>query len=100
MTNSTLIPSGWVTEPDGRGTWSILSSCVLTIFLCCWTSAYPNLPAKSDGLFKQWRLRVDLALMGILGPEFLLMLALGQWTSARAALRVHSFIYSMCHGFS
>jgi hypothetical protein len=24
----------WVPEPDGRGTWNILSTCILTIILC------------------------------------------------------------------
>ncbi|KAJ5150679.1 uncharacterized protein N7500_010868 [Penicillium coprophilum] len=78
---------GWIGEPDGRGTWSILSTCILTIVLCCWTSMSPNLPAKSDGKFKIWRYKFDLAFMTVLGSEFVLMVALGQWSSARYSLK-------------
>lgn len=84
------IPSarGWVNEPDGRGTWSILSTCLLTIFLCCWTSMSPNLPAKSDGAFRRWRYKFDLACLTLLGSEFILMVALGQWSSACRSVKV------------
>ncbi|KAJ5219727.1 hypothetical protein N7468_008931 [Penicillium chermesinum] len=85
---------GWVDEPDGRGTWDILSTCVLTIFLCCWTSVSPNVPASSDGALKQFKRKFDLACMTILGSEFILMLALGQWSSARRSVKVRGVIQS------
>lgn len=88
MTNTSVAISGWVSEPDGRGTWGILSTCLLTIILCCWTSVCPNIPAPSDGYFTRMRDKLHLALMGVLGPEFLLMLTLGQWTSARTSVKV------------
>lgn len=78
----------WVSEPDGRGTWSILSTCLLTISLCCWSSVYPNIPSRSDGEFRQFLYKFYLLSIGILGPEILLFIALGQWTSARAAVKV------------
>ncbi|BCS03147.1 uncharacterized protein AKAW2_70025A [Aspergillus luchuensis] len=89
-TNSTFtaaIVDGWIDEPDGRGTWSILSSCLLTIVLCCWTAVMPNIPARSDRWYHGLRDRLHLASLGLLGPEFLLMLALGQWSSARASVK-------------
>lgn len=79
---------GWVTEPDGRGSWSILSTCLLTIILCCWTAVLPNIPARTDKWYHRLRDRLHLASIGVLGPEFLLMLALGQWSSARASVKV------------
>ncbi|RAK82213.1 uncharacterized protein BO72DRAFT_444140 [Aspergillus fijiensis CBS 313.89] len=78
---------GWVTEPDGRGSWSILSTCLLTIILCCWTAVLPNIPARTDKWYHRLRDRLHLASIGVLGPEFLLMLALGQWSSARASVK-------------
>lgn len=48
----------------------------------------PNLPAQSDGAFRKWRYKFDLACIAILGSEFLLMLALGQWSSARCSVKV------------
>lgn len=89
MMNITLTNTrDWVSEPDGRGTWGILSTCILTIILCCWTSVSPNLPAQPDGAFRKWRYKFDLAFITILGSEFLLMLALGQWSSARRSVHV------------
>ncbi|QGA14500.1 hypothetical protein EYB26_002154 [Talaromyces marneffei] len=84
-TNTSL--DRWVSEPDGRGTWSILSTCLLTISLCCWSSVYPNIPSRSDGEFRQFLYKFYLLSIGILGPEILLFIALGQWTSARAAVK-------------
>ncbi|KAI2707605.1 hypothetical protein CBS147332_6663 [Penicillium roqueforti] len=84
--NGTII-NDWVDEPDGRGTWGILSTCVLTIILCCWTSVSPNLPAQTDGAFTRWRYKFDLACIALLGSEFLLLLVLGQWSSARRSIR-------------
>ncbi|KAF4222997.1 hypothetical protein CNMCM6805_009645 [Aspergillus fumigatiaffinis] len=107
MANSTTTTSGWVKEPDGRGTWGILSTCLLTITLCCWTSVCPNIPAKSDGYWPRLRDKFHLACMGILGPEFLLMLATGQWSSARKSVKEFSRLdrnggkgeWTMTHAF-
>jgi hypothetical protein len=88
MTSTNVSLNEWVSEPDGRGTWSILSTCLLTISLCCWSSVYPNIPSRSDGEFRQFLYKFYLLSIGILGPEILLFIALGQWTSARTAVKV------------
>ncbi|KAJ5548605.1 hypothetical protein N7513_005839 [Penicillium frequentans] len=80
---------GWVDEPDGRGTWAILSTCSLTIILCCWSSVCPNVPSRSDGSYRQKLGKIYLFCIGLLGPEFLLVIALGQWSSARKSLKVY-----------
>ncbi|KAL4908147.1 hypothetical protein BDW74DRAFT_146927 [Aspergillus multicolor] len=87
MNTSSATSHGWVGEPEGRGTWSILSTCLLTMLLCCWTSVCSNIPAKSDSYWTCVRDKVHLAALGILGPEFLLMVALGQWSSARESVK-------------
>lgn len=92
MNGTIPTPPGWVNEPDGRGTWSILFTCVVTIILCCWTSVAPNLPAKSDSEFRRWRYKFDLACITLLGSEFILMLSLGQWTSARCSVKVSTWL--------
>ncbi|KAJ5737019.1 uncharacterized protein N7483_002144 [Penicillium malachiteum] len=79
---------GWVDEPNARGTWDILSTCILTIALCCWSSVYPNIPRRSDNAFRQRVGKMNLFLIGLLGPEFLLVIALGQWSSARASFKI------------
>lgn len=39
--NSTIV-SGWIDDPDGRGTFTIVSSCVLTLSLCVYTAIHLN----------------------------------------------------------
>lgn len=38
----------WTPEPRTRGTFSILSSCVVTILLCVWTALHLNIPDQED----------------------------------------------------
>ena len=74
---------GWTPQPNGRGTIDIIWSCVFTIFLCSWSVLCLNVPAENDPYWKiNWR-KCMLTGLGILGPEFILQLALGQWISAR-----------------
>lgn len=82
---------GWVSQTSGRGTLDIIYSCTLTIFLCCWTSVYPNIPAITESSWDQLRDKIHLACLGILGPDFLFALALGQWDSARRSVMVTSY---------
>lgn len=87
--NTSDTTQGWVSSPDARGTLDIIWSCAFTIFLCCWSSVYANIPAAGDGSWERFRDKFELAALGMLGPEFLFALALGQWQSARRS--VHKF---------
>lgn len=82
------ITFGWIASPEGRGTADILLSCLFTILLCCWTTICPNLPGLGEGRWAQFRDKFDLACIGLLGPEFLFVIAMGQRTSARRSVRV------------
>ncbi|KAJ5354123.1 hypothetical protein N7541_006687 [Penicillium brevicompactum] len=95
MSNSTAAHARWVDEPDQRGTWAILSTCIVTITLCCWSSVYPNIPPRSASTLKKEMGKVNLFLIGLLSPEMYLPIALGQWSSARASVkRFHEAGYS------
>jgi hypothetical protein len=84
---------GWVPQPDGRGTLDILWSCIITIFLCCWTSVCANIPGRNDTLMERFWDKLNLACLGIIGPEFLFTLAMGQWISAQHSVEVsHTFL--------
>ncbi|KAJ6021122.1 hypothetical protein N7540_006626 [Penicillium herquei] len=87
MSTGTEDHVGWVDEPNTRGTWDILCTCILTITLCCWSSVYPNVPRRSDNALRQRIGKINLFFIGLLGPEFLLVIALGQWSSARASFK-------------
>lgn len=72
----------WVSEPNYRGTFSILSSCIITLSLCVWTAVHVNVP---DPRHKKrvfwWKTR--WLTLGILAPEFVALVAYQQRTEAR-----------------
>jgi len=35
--------SAWVSEPDGRGTWGLIQTCLLTLFLCIYSAVHLNI---------------------------------------------------------
>ncbi|KAK4167168.1 hypothetical protein QBC43DRAFT_312281 [Cladorrhinum sp. PSN259] len=94
---------GWTKSPDGRGTLDIVLSCLITTFLCCWTSVYPNIPAPGDGIWAPFRDKLGLACLGLLGPDFVMVLAIGQRSSARRSVaKFHQNGYTqwtITHGF-
>lgn len=73
---------GWHGEPDGRGTFTILKTCLGTIILLCWSSVCPNVPKLRSNQISQLEPRLHLFLLALLGPDFVLMVALGQYNAA------------------
>ena len=74
--------SDWVTEPNGRGTYSLLFSCFNTLFLCAWTAFHPNVPPKeSDTRFLLQR--IQWMIVAVFFPELVLFIAWDQWWAAR-----------------
>lgn len=43
--NDTIV-HGWVPEPQGRGTLSLLYSCLATILLCTWSVLHLQVPKR------------------------------------------------------
>ena len=78
---------GWVRQSNDRGSLDIIVSCGITVFLCIWTSICVNVPAPTRGLWDIFRDRWHMFCLGLLGPEFILLNALGQSCSARASVR-------------
>ena len=80
------IKQGWTPQPDGRGTLDIIWSCVLTMSLCSWSILCMNLPAQKENRVQiLWR-KLSLTGLGVLCPEIIFELALGQWLSARRSM--------------
>lgn len=42
------ITASWRPEPKYRGTYSILSSCLITMALCVWSAVHLNLLGASE----------------------------------------------------
>ena len=75
--NGTIL-HGWVPEPDGRGTWSILWSCLVTIFICTWSALHLEVPASQQHDWASLLMvrKVKWMLLAAIAPEYIL------WTSA------------------
>jgi hypothetical protein len=87
MRNSTVPVQGWTEEPPGRGSLNIIWTCLLTISLCSWSAVCTNIPSINDPTWKPIRTKAWLTLICLIGPEYLLVIALGQWTAARQAFK-------------
>lgn len=79
---------GWRGTSNDRGTIDIMWSSCVTIFLCCWVSTYPNTGSPKDKWHHSLRDKLSLALISILGPDFLFGIAYGQFSSARRSVKV------------
>ncbi len=102
MANNTTLPStttspnivGWVASSNDRGSIDLLWSCCLTILLCCWVSTRPNVPSPNDKWCHRFIDKANLVCIGVLGPDFLFAIAVGQLSSARRAVQVNFTSYS------
>lgn len=78
---------GWVDQPNYRGTWDIIWTTLVTIFICTYTLLCLNVPGPEDGSWVLMRRRIKWMLLAILGPEIVLTYAAGQWSRARQSVR-------------
>lgn len=61
----------WHSEPTFRGTFGILSSCLVTIGLCVWSTLHLNVPEHGQtGLITRYTMRkIMWLLIGLFAPE-------------------------------
>jgi len=65
---------GWHPEPNFRGTFQILSTCLITIGLCVWTAVHLNVPEYDKHKKKAWPSRqfwrkVGWLVIDVFAPE-------------------------------
>lgn len=84
--NTSKALQGWTSSPNGRGTLDILWACLATIFLSTWSTICLNVPDPSDTIWTHVRRKTWITSISMLGPEFLLGYALGEWQSARTSV--------------
>ena len=83
--NDTII-HGWVAEPDGRGTWSILWSSLATISLCTWSVLHMPVPKYHQ----RWRLalrRCKWFSIAMVAPEVIMCVSLEGYIESRTDLQ-------------
>ncbi|KAF5495255.1 hypothetical protein CGCS363_v010273 [Colletotrichum siamense] len=73
----------WVSEPNGRGTFSLVSSCILTLTICVWTALHLNVPAARSTARSRALERAKWVLYGIFAPEIVVATAAAQYIIAR-----------------
>jgi len=74
---------GWVPDPDGRGTLSLISSCVITFVLCVWCALHLNVPPP-DAPSSWFALeKTKWVLLGIFAPELVVATAASQYFTAK-----------------
>ena len=111
ITNTTSSTTeGWVSSPNGRGTIDILWACLITTFLCTWTSLHLNLPAPRESHLQRGFRRFRWMIQAFIAPELVVGLATGQKIEARRSVSlwkdsgydkwtIHHGFYAMMGGF-
>jgi len=81
--NSTSETVGWVSDPDGRGTFGLILSCVVTLGLCVWSAMHLNIPALGETEKDLWIKGIKWGFWGVTAPELVIYAAWKQFYSAR-----------------
>ncbi len=78
---------GWQSDPDGRGTVTLVSSCVLTLTICVYSAMHLNVPPHGESTFQFWLRNIKWGLLGIFGPELVIFIAWKQYLSAKTIVK-------------
>lgn len=76
---------GWQSEPNGRGTWSILWGCIATIIICTWSTLHLDVPSHHGALYLFLR-RVVWMVVAATAPELILLLSAENFFKAQDEL--------------
>ncbi|MCJ1457067.1 hypothetical protein MMC28_007433 [Mycoblastus sanguinarius] len=104
-TNATASDSrlGWVSSPNGRGTYDIVWNSLFTIFLCTWTSLHLNVPSHEEKYLQRWFRKLRWMAQATMAPEFVVGFATGQKVEARRSIEMWRnsgyYGWTMRHGF-
>ena len=65
----------WKPSPSARGTFDILSTCIITMLLCVWTAVHLNVPPPGSAWVPRLR-KIGWLILALLAPE---MVAYTAW---------------------
>lgn len=85
--NTTHNIVSWESGPNTRGTMSLVSSCVVTIFACTATVLHLNVPGYKDSTSQRMWRRIKWTAINILFPEFIFSKAVCDLRQALDELR-------------
>ncbi|EIM79895.1 uncharacterized protein STEHIDRAFT_21373, partial [Stereum hirsutum FP-91666 SS1] len=89
----------WQPEPDGRGSFGILSSCVLTLVFCVWTAVHPNVGFQHRPIFHMGESRATLLIIALLSPEVIIYLSWAQNHAVRRLNRQVDTQWTITHSY-
>jgi hypothetical protein len=82
-------------QDSRRSIWSIVLSCLSTIFLCTWVAVHPNIafrPEKPNARWSErwiwnpvhhfWSYKLPLFMWALFLPEYILAWSIRQWVAA------------------
>ena len=78
---------GWQSDPNNRGTFTLVSSCVLTLTICVYSAMHLNVPPHGESSLQFWLRTIRWALLGIFGPELVVFKAWKQYLSAKTIVK-------------
>jgi hypothetical protein len=83
----------WKAEPATRGTFTLLSTCVITLVLCVWSAVHLNLPGNHRSYWLKFFRRLVWITCGLIAPEFLILTA---WSQRETAKRISKKVEEAC----
>lgn len=72
----------WQPDPRGRGTWSLLYSCVFTLVLCIWNAIHLNVPPSNESFWVGLTRKIKWVIIALVAPEIVVFVAFQQWLTA------------------
>ena len=78
---------GWQSDPNGRGTFTLVSSCIFTLTICVYSAMHLNVPPRKESAIQFWLRNIKWGLLGIFGPELVVFIAWKQYLSAKSIVR-------------
>ncbi|KZT25921.1 hypothetical protein NEOLEDRAFT_1199558 [Neolentinus lepideus HHB14362 ss-1] len=83
-----------------RTLWSIVWSCLATIFACTWVVIHPNIPPLHESWFGRHGRRIVTTIVAIIAPELVICWAAKQYlASMRLAQKYKDFGWTQTHAF-
>ncbi|KAH7351243.1 hypothetical protein BKA65DRAFT_536249 [Rhexocercosporidium sp. MPI-PUGE-AT-0058] len=73
----------WQPEPALRGTFTIITTCVITLLLCVYSSVHLNLPAINQNRALVWLRRTGWIFGALFAPEYIIFTAQIQRSRAK-----------------
>ena len=83
----------WIPEPNGRGTWGLIQTCLLTLGLCVYSAIHLNIFHRQCRWWTRLLIRLKWLVVALLAPEFIVYNA---WSQRRQAVRIARMLRRRC----